>query len=105
MISHKRLEQILTKLNDTGDWFFMSLALEHEHRELMKLNFTDLLKLPKQYHQNLMRFFSKHSNDISYDFNYKMPEFIRQSTGLDLEQFIKLVTIQNKLNDLNSDFS
>lgn len=104
MLSDEQLEQRLKKLDDTGDWIFMSVFCD-DYESLKKLNFTDLLKIPKQYHKNLIKFFSEHK-DINFknQYSFKLGKFIEDATGLKLSAFLKFVDIKNKLNDLDKDF-
>lgn len=105
MLSDEQLEQRLKQLDAKGDWYLM-YCFCYDYETLMKLNYTDLLKIPNQYHKNLIVFFSEHKDDDFGDrYSFRLWKFIEDSTGLKLSAFLKFVDIKNKLNDLEKDFT
>ena len=103
MLSYKHLEQRLLTLNFTREWYYMCCFTE-KYETVKNLNFTDLLKLPKKYHKNLARFFSENKNINFEKYSFKLWKFIEDATGLDLDEFLKLITIKDRLNELEKDF-
>ena len=77
-----------------------------DYETLIKLNFTDLLKIPKQYHKNLIKFFYEDKyNDFEIKYSFKLWKLIEDATGLKSSAFLKFVEINNKLKDLEKDFT
>lgn len=97
MLSYKQLEQRLETLDNTSNWFFMSL--DCGNNAVKQLNFTDLLKLPKPYIQNLIVFFSTHWSDsyLVTEYGASIFKFIKKATGLDWQLALKLMTTQEPM--------
>lgn len=111
MLNYKQLKQILKDLEGTTAWFFMCMDSHPCPKELMGWNFTDLFKLPKQYQQNVMSFFSSFyaksaisESSICEKYACEMPRFIKEATGLELELFFKYVKNKKRIENLKKDF-